>query len=55
MKEYRTKRNKKRRRFTADQKKQFCAQIPATTLFDFFYRLRIRSNYEMPMHSLLEM
>src|SRR5262249_23221014 len=45
-KKYATKSGKPRRSYSATQRKDICAAIPATSIFDFFYRLRIRSNYE---------
>lgn len=43
---YATKGGKPRKRFSVAQKNQICSELPSTTIFDFFYRLRIRSNYE---------
>jgi len=45
-KKYATKGGKPRQSYNATQRKEVCASIPATSIFDFFYRLRIRSNYE---------
>jgi hypothetical protein len=45
-KKYPTKAGKPRRIYSAVQRKEVCGSIPATSIFDFFYRLRIRSNYE---------
>jgi hypothetical protein len=43
---YRTPKGTARRSFTAEMKEEVCTTMPPTTVFDFLYRLRIRSNYE---------
>jgi hypothetical protein len=44
--QFKTKGGRPRKRFTAQQKRQVLAALRPTTVFDFLYRLRIRSNYE---------
>lgn len=45
-KQFKTKKGKPRRRFTARHKAQVLGGLRPTTIFDFLYRLRVRSNYE---------
>ena len=44
--QFRTKKGTRRKRFTPQHKAQVLATLRPTTLFDFLYRVRIRSNYE---------
>jgi hypothetical protein len=44
--QYRTKTGEPRKRFTQEQKNDVLYKMRSTTVFDFLYRLRIRSNYE---------
>lgn len=44
--QFKTKKGTPRKRFTITQKSQVLADLRPATVFDFFYRLRIRSNYE---------
>ena len=45
-KQFRTKAGKTRKRFMAHHKAQVVRGLRPTTIFDFLYRLRVRSNYE---------
>ena len=45
-KQFRTKRGKPRKRFSPIHKAQVLDGLRPTTVFDFLYRLRVRSNYE---------
>ena len=45
-KQFRTKRGKPRKRFSPIHKAQVLGGLRPTTVFDFLYRLRVRSNYE---------
>lgn len=45
-KQFKTKEGKPRKRFRPQQKAAVLSGVHATTIFDFLYRLRIRSNYE---------
>jgi hypothetical protein len=45
-KQFRTKTGKTRKRFMAHHKAQVVGGLRPTTIFDFLYRLRVRSNYE---------
>jgi len=45
-KQFPTKKGKPRKHFTPEQKRVILAGLRPTTVFDFLYRLRIRSNYE---------
>jgi hypothetical protein len=41
-------RRRRRRRLSNREKQLLCQGLPATTICDFIYRMRIRSNYENP-------
>lgn len=43
---FKTKKGTRRKRFTPTQKARVLADLHATTVFDFVYRFRLRSNYE---------
>jgi len=50
-KKYATKDGRPRQSYTAAQRKEVCASIPATSIFDFFYRLPLQLNTVIPQNS----